>query len=185
MTLSLTTRLFDARDAPHVVALINEAFNGDGAGNKGWTHEAEVMSGNRMDEQRLAMIMAPETVQFLVFEHPECSQSGGLAACVMLKHLPETCEAYIGQLSVSLRFQGKGLGNFVLQRAEEWAAQRWGVTGTTMTVLNRRPELLQWYSRKGYTETGKIEPYHAWRLEGGRQAYFDDLMLIHMAKRLG
>lgn len=69
------------------------------------------------------------------------------------------CRAYLGMLAVSPTRQGGGLGRTLIAAAEGEAARRFGAAVLEMTVITRRPELIAWYERGGYTRTGELRPF--------------------------
>lgn len=62
-------------------------------------------------------------------------------------------------LSSDPSLQAKGLGKYMLEQAETFALRTLGVHKFVMFVISQRPELIAFYQRRGYSRTGKIEPY--------------------------
>jgi GNAT superfamily N-acetyltransferase len=138
-------------DAEAVTALVNSAYRGEGS-KRGWTTEADVLGGQRMDAAWLReLIGRPGTRIELA-----CDAAGTLAACFELRR--EEGSAYVGMVTVDPARQTGGLGKALLARAEELARQ-WGCARMRMTVLHVRAELLAYYERRGYRRTGKAEPF--------------------------
>jgi GNAT superfamily N-acetyltransferase len=81
-------------------------------------------------------------------------RDGVLAACVYVKIRGE--DGYFGMLSVHPRHQREGLGRVLVDAAEEYARQA-GCTVMEIHVVDLRTELLPFYLRLGYVETG-VEP---------------------------
>lgn len=65
---------------------------------------------------------------------------------------------YLGMLSVSPDLQAKGTGKFLLKAADDYARKH-GCTQIEMTVISVRKELISWYNRQGYVDTGHTEPF--------------------------
>jgi len=147
----LPVRLARADDVPSLVALVNSAYRGDSS-RAGWTTEADLLGGQRIDVERLAeTIAAPDNVVLL---HE--SQRVPIA-CV---HLEQTgADAYLGMLTIQPTAQGAGLGRQLLDSAERWAVTEWGVRTMHMTVIVQRIELIVWYERRGYLRTGEFKPF--------------------------
>jgi len=80
-------------------------------------------------------------------------------ACVHVE--ARGASAYIGMLTTEPARQAGGLGKQVLAAAEQWAAAHFGATTLCMSVLERRTDLLAYYERRGYRQTGHSEPFHA------------------------
>jgi len=61
-------------------------------------------------------------------------------------------------LSVDPDSQAKGIGKKLLRAAEDHA-KKIGCTTVRMTVISVRKELIAWYERNGYQDTGDIKPF--------------------------
>jgi ribosomal protein S18 acetylase RimI-like enzyme len=62
-------------------------------------------------------------------------------------------------LTVSPTLQANGIGRQLLHEAELFA-QKQKCEAIFMTVITTRLELIAWYERRGYKNTGKILPFH-------------------------
>src|SRR5688572_14677040 len=88
----LTTRPATTADAPALVALVNAAYRGESS-RAGWTTEADLLGGQRIDVERLTgMIAASGNVILLHL------QDHVPVACVHLERTGEDC--YLGMLTV-------------------------------------------------------------------------------------
>jgi N-acetylglutamate synthase-like GNAT family acetyltransferase len=176
---TLTTRLARTDDAPALVALVNSAYRGDSS-RAGWTTEADLLGGQRTDEQALVeFIDRGDTVgdrAMLMYEHDNRP-----IACVQLEKRADS--AYLGMLTISPTLQTAGLGKRLLAAAEAHASRAWRSTRMTMTVIAQRPELIAWYERRGYVQTGETAafPYGDRRFGDPKRA---DLWFIVLAKPL-
>jgi DNA-binding MarR family transcriptional regulator/ribosomal protein S18 acetylase RimI-like enzyme len=142
------------KDLPDVVALMNLAYRGRGA-EAGWTHEADLLEGQRTSVEMLRDDMAanPDAAMLLWRTPPD----GTLIGCVWLA--PEGDGVwYLGSLSIHPHEQDLGLGRTLMVAAEAWVRARAG-REIRMTVLNVRDTLLAWYERRGYQRTGETEPF--------------------------
>lgn len=63
---------------------------------------------------------------------------------------------YLGMLSVDPENQGTGLGGAMVKAAEDFCREK-GCNAMDLTILSLRPELLPFYRKLGYTETGVEE----------------------------
>jgi ribosomal protein S18 acetylase RimI-like enzyme len=82
--------------------------------------------------------------------------NGDIIGCVNLQKHDK--QLYLGLLSVSPQLQGSGVGKQLLKAAEEYAHQ-WNCNSVYMTVITARGELIDWYKRHGYRDTGKRKPF--------------------------
>lgn len=67
--------------------------------------------------------------------------------------------AYLGMLCVDPALQAAGLGRTLIAAAEAQAVRDFGSSAIEMTVIDRRPELIAWYERRGYVRTGETRPF--------------------------
>jgi len=133
-------------------ALVERAYRGDDA-RRGWTHEADLLDGQRTDHAALEEILAdPRQRVLLAFA------DGTLAGCVQVADQGEgTC--YLGMLSVEPGRQANGLGKQLIEAAEHMARSDFGAQRMEMTVIRQRGELVAYYERRGYRPTGEERPF--------------------------
>lgn len=147
----LTYRTAEPADVPALVELVNSCYRGD-TSRSGWTTEADLLGGRRIDEQGMSALLENPATAILIAEI-----DGALVACCELQR--SVNGTYFGMFSVRPTIQGGGLGRRVLAEAEHTAAQLWGSRLMRMKVIKQRTELIAWYERRGYTNTGKTEPF--------------------------
>ena len=147
----LALRRACAADVPALVTLVNSAYRGDSS-RAGWTTEADLLGGQRIDAQRLAETIAAPNSVVLLHE-----AQGEPIACVHLERRSADC--YLGMLTIQPTIQGGGLGRRLLEAAERWAVTEWNVQSIYMTVIVQRGELIAWYERRGYARTGEYQPF--------------------------
>ncbi|WP_370462425.1 GNAT family N-acetyltransferase [Nocardiopsis sp. FR6] len=147
----MTYRQARPDDVPALVELVNSCYRGESS-TQGWTTEAHLLDGQRVDADGMAELLERTNTMVLVAE-----SQGRIVACCELQR--GVNGAYFGMFSVLPAIQGGGLGKRVLAEAERRAAQQWGCRLMRMKVLKQRPELIAWYERRGYTSTGKTEPF--------------------------
>src|SRR5689334_13406896 len=137
-------------DAERLSELVNSAYRGDYA-RQGWTTEADLLDGTRTDADALKSIIArPGTVILKYVEQEK------ILACVELDIQSE--KLYLGMLTVEPSLQGKGVGKILLSAAEDFARQN-QCKSIHMTVITVRKELIEWYLRHGYQDTGIRKPF--------------------------
>ena len=148
----LITRPATRKDIPGLAVLINRAYRGGGS-RRGWTTEADLFDGPRIDEKALRELMrTPFTRLWCCHEHGR-----GLVGCVCLSR-PLGDALYISLLAVAPEAQAHGVGRHLLRHADQQARQLRCVR-LRMTVLAERPDLLAWYARRGYYPTGEAESF--------------------------
>lgn len=139
-------------DAEQIARLVNKAYRPD-SGERGWTHESELVSGQRINTEQVTSLMSEHGSVLVAHEE------GNLLGCVHVEQATPYC--YIGMLATMPSQQNKGLGKKLLAAAEDLAIARYGAQGFKMSVLSSRPELLAYYERRGYRLTGSTHPYPA------------------------
>ncbi len=172
---TLTFRSATPDDVPALIELVTSAYRGD-ASRVGWTTEADLLDGQRVDAAGLlADIQRPRSVILLA------EQGGRLLACCHVAD--EDGHGYFGMFAVSPAAQGGGVGKQVMQHAERLVAAQWGLPTMQMTVIDCRDELIAFYERRGYARTGikKPFPYGDARFGLPRR---DDLRFEVLEKRL-
>lgn len=163
-------------DIDALVALIDSAYRGD-ASRAGWTTEADLLGGQRIDAGMIGETLSHPDQHMLVCKDDDA----GLIGCVTLERRPDY--GYIGTVSVQPQRQGNGLGREILSRAESWVARHWGLGRARMTVIAQRPELIAWYERRGYRPTGETAPFPYGNPRFGAPKR-DDLYFIVLEKAL-
>lgn len=149
---ALTFRAATAGDIAGLHPLIESAYRGQVA-RRGWTHEADLLEGQRTDAAELSALVADPARVLLMAE-----QEGGLVGCVQVADLGHGL-AYLGMLTVDPERQAGGLGRELLEAAEALARDRFGAGAMEMTVIAQRGELIAWYERRGYARTGETRPF--------------------------
>lgn len=140
-------------DIPALVPLVTSAYRGE-VSRQGWTTEADILDGNRIDPEVLrGDIQRPRSVVLLA------EQDGVIVGCA------HVCDdggvGYFGMFAVRPDLQAAGIGRQVLAEAERIARQQWGLDTMRMTVIDLREELIAWYVRRGYLRTGVKKPFPA------------------------
>jgi ribosomal protein S18 acetylase RimI-like enzyme len=151
MTIGMITRPATTADAPALVALVNSAYRGDSS-KAGWTTEADLLGGQRVDVEGLTETIARPGNVILLHERDRVP-----VACVHLERTGEDC--YLGMLTIRPTTQGAGLGRQMLETAERWAMEHWSSRTMHMTVIVQRTELIAWYERRGYRRTAERKPF--------------------------
>ncbi len=103
-------------DVPAICSLVNSSYRGD-TSRKGWTTEADLLDGVRIDELLLEEQIRDSSSTIL-----KCiDKEGKMIGCVYLKNEQE--KLYLGMLTVTPELQAKGIGKMLLQESEEMARE--------------------------------------------------------------
>jgi GNAT superfamily N-acetyltransferase len=141
-----------AADADAVIAVVNAAF----------AIETFFLEGTRTDEHRLMAMM--RSGEFLVVE----DRSGRIVGSVCIE--VQGADACFRMLAVDPARQGDGLGRVLVEAAEGYGRAH-GCTRMEIDVLSLRTELMPFYRKFGYAETG-TEAFHPLRpLRAGVECY--------------
>jgi predicted N-acetyltransferase YhbS len=152
MNSPLTIRPATRADIPALHALIESAYRGDSA-RQGWTHEADLLDGQRTDPASLTGIIDDPDQRILI-----ALDGSDVIGCVQIAR-KENGKSYLGLLSVDPLRQATGLGKQLIATAEHGAATYFGADVIEMTVIKQRSELIAYYQRRGYSPTGEQRPF--------------------------
>lgn len=164
---ALRFRFATEHDIPALVDLVTSAYRGESS-KRGWTTEADILDGQRIDPTMLRADLAMPNSAILLAENDD-----RLLACAhVVVEADETSEvagheaangdgsaAYFGMFSVAPDAQSSGVGRVVLAEAERIAREVYGCTRMRMTVIDCREELIAYYVRRGYARTGIKKPF--------------------------
>jgi ribosomal protein S18 acetylase RimI-like enzyme len=140
----------DLNDVKELDILINSAYRGDTA-KLGWTNESELIQGQRINEIELRRLLSDNSSTILKYISKE-----KILGCVLLQ---QTAQAiYLGMLTVSPTHQSTGIGKNILSATEQFAKEK-NYDTIKMTVISVRHELIEFYKRNGYFDTGLREPF--------------------------
>lgn len=139
-----------SQDIPALNTLINSAYRGESS-KKGWTTEADLLEGKRTTEEELT-----ETIQDSKNTILKFTENDQIIGCVLLVEKED--KLYLGMLTVSPELQNSGIGKKLLHQAEIHTKEL-GLPRIVMTVISVREELVAWYKRNGYVDTGVREPF--------------------------
>ena len=139
-------------DVTELTMLVNSAYRGE-TSKKGWTTEADLLGGIRIDEPNMMAYLQDADTTILKYTN----DNGYIVACVYLQ-VRKDRRLYLGMLTVSPLLQANGIGRQLLYEAETLAKQL-DCNMIFMTVISKRHELISWYERRGYKPTGKVLPF--------------------------
>lgn len=139
-------------DLPALHELVESAYRGDRA-KQGWTHEADLVGGQRTDLATLGTIIDDHDQRILV-----AVDGTTIVGCVQIARRDGE-KSYLGLLSVDPLRQAGGLGKQLIIAAERAATTCFGARVMEMTVIKQRGELVDYYQRRGYSLTGEERPF--------------------------
>ena len=135
MPNAVTIRLAQQKDAGQVTDLINAAFA---------LVERFFIDSDRINLEEVNAFL--RSGQFLLAE-----DEGSVVACAYLEQQGD--HTYLGLLSVDPSRQGSGLGSLLMNAAEAYG-KKIGSRFMDVKVVNLRTELLPYYRKRGYIDTG-------------------------------
>ena len=141
-------------DIPELNELVNITYRGKPS-PMGWTTEADLLEGARIDQPMLKEQMDTENGAILKYTDP---RTGRIIGAIYLE--TSGSSMYFGMLTVSPSAQGRGIGRALLEYSESYARKN-NCTKLVATVIDVRSELIEWYIRFGFKRTGHIEPFPA------------------------
>lgn len=147
----VTIRPASAADLPHLHPVVERAYRGDSA-RAGWTHEADLVTGERTDLETLRSLLDGDSRLLIALD------GGTILGCVNVVNRGEGL-AYLGLLCVDPQLQAGGIGKQLVAAAEATARETFAASHIEMTVIDRRAELIAWYVRHGYAPSGEMRPF--------------------------
>lgn len=140
-----------AADVIAIRNLLNAAYRGESS-RQGWTTEAGLITGDtRANDEMVLAAIEQEGSVILIYKKDDA-----LFGCVNLQQHGN--RIYLGMFSVLPQLQGGGIGKKLLQAAEEYALHV-NCRAIYMSVISIRTELIDWYMRHGYTDTGERKTF--------------------------
>lgn len=155
-TAKLEGRLANLDDVASLERLVQYAFRG-GKANKSWTGEEHLVKGPRITIDGLKAILCGSDQVILIAELVRQDERK-LVGCIHLTK--ENAHGHIAMLAVDPDTQSSGAGKFLMRWVEEYARENFGAADIVGEVVSGRPELMEWYRRLGYQETGETAPFN-------------------------
>jgi N-acetylglutamate synthase-like GNAT family acetyltransferase len=166
---SLVYRVATKADCDSLVTLINSSYRGELA-HQGWTNENKLVSGSRTNTEVVFDMITGGKYLFLVFFG---EADDVLKGCINLLHKPESKSACLNTFAMHPNLQARGYGKYILSVAENSAVSNWNVEYTELNVLIQRPELVAYYNRRGYIDTGHHETFSIEQFKSGGALRYD------------
>ncbi len=172
-TQSISVKIANSSQFERIASLVNDAYRGL-SGVRGWTHEADLLVGPRVNVAAFAQIARRLTILVAIFE-------GAVVGCVSVEAI-DAKEWYLSMLAVDPTRQAHGVGKLLMAEAEAYLLAR-DVETIRISVVNHRSALIEWYERRGYARTDEVEPFPYDDSSVGTPLR-DDLALIVLKKSL-
>ena len=148
-------------DASHILRieeLIENGYRRDIA-KKGWTHEVDLLKGDRLSNGEIEKTLNDvNSAFFIAIDANEIVQG---VICVARNN--DWIE--FGKFAVNPELQGQGIGKKLISKVENFVKTQWHSNRLLLSVISIRIELIEFYKRLGFAETGekmdfiKIHPY--------------------------
>jgi ribosomal protein S18 acetylase RimI-like enzyme len=178
--LSLTTRVAMAGDIPRIVQLVQWAYRGGKPTKNQWTGEEHLVAGPRTTPEKLATLLSKADCAILLCESTTAAGGTEIVGSIHVEKAGD--DAHIAMLAVDPELQTSGVGRLLMQAAEDRARSLYGCTRMAGEVVSGRPELMSWYQRLGYRETGETAPFFG--PEHGVMPLVDGLHFVLIEKLL-
>jgi GNAT superfamily N-acetyltransferase len=179
----LRFRFATHQDIPAVVDLVQSAYRGEES-RAGWTTEADLIDGQRIDATMLARtIDQAETYILLAEAHDEPSGHELVGCAEISRYSGDGGGAYFGLFAVRPSLQGQGIGGQILDEIERVSVELLREARLVLVVISLRSDMVELYARRGFVPTGDVHlfPYGDERFGRPKR---DDLELLVMAKEL-
>lgn len=158
-----------------IAELVNKAYRPASKATCGWTHESAIVTGSRISPAQIEQILSqPHNRIFLLLQENE------LVASIQATLLNRSIE--LGMFAVDPSRQNSGIGSRLMAYAEQTAGAEANAVTAQIYVVHTQDALMQFYERRGYRTTGKIEPYPVDAGVGTPKGI--ELHLVHMVKQL-
>jgi GNAT superfamily N-acetyltransferase len=167
-------------DIPFLHTFVNNGYRGDTA-RLGWTHEANLLDGQRVDEQMLREIIVDgiaDNVILLLLHQTTILSS------VHLQYDEKNQACHLGMFVVLPTAQNQGIGKKMLQHVcQIFVPKRWPLCKIVeMTVIKQRAELISYYLRRGFVlvpNWSEPFPYHDERFGLPKRPDLEFIKLIY------
>ena len=172
---NLNFRLAILDDVPVIVDLLNVAYRQEEG--RSWTSESKIVTGDRVNDQQLEDSLRQTHFELFVAELDQ-----NIVACIGLTFSESDVE--VGTFAIAPHYQNQGLGRQVLDFAENHvhkSIQYKKLKYFVMWVLSVRYELIAYYERRGYVQTGVVGDYP---LDANVGTPIVDLYLVEMKKMI-
>ncbi|AOM79169.1 GNAT family N-acetyltransferase [Pedobacter steynii] len=139
-------------DLSEILTLVNITYRGESS-TKGWTNENSFIGGDiRVDEEALTTYLTNPDI--CILKYTDANRQ--IIGCVNL-HKKEG-KVHLGMFAVNPELQSAGIGSTLLKAAEVHAKEV-NCKVINLTVIAGRDELIRYYERRNYINTGNSFPF--------------------------
>ena len=171
----LNVHVATVADIQDLKELLNSAYRGESS-RQGWTTEAHLITGDvRSDDASIKHAIEGEGSVLLKY----VNEKKEIIGCVNLQRHGN--KIYLGMFAVNPLQQGGGVGKKLLQAAEEYSKSI-NSNSIYMTVISVRSELIDWYKRHGYKDTGERKPFYEDAITGKHVQQLEFIVLEKCVK---
>ncbi|KAI9256449.1 acyl-CoA N-acyltransferase [Phascolomyces articulosus] len=149
--------LDDLKHNETVHAVINGAYRSEG----GWTTEKDLVSGERVnidDVEKFVRENGKPNTLLYAFDTSGASGEETVVGTIQLQPSADGQEAELGLFAVSPTMQSRGVGGRLVRSGFE-RMKELGFKVAMIHVLETRVEILNWYRKLGFKETGERIPF--------------------------
>ncbi|ORY96804.1 acyl-CoA N-acyltransferase [Syncephalastrum racemosum] len=147
--------LDDLKLSEAVHSVVNKAYRSSG----GWTTEEALVLGERVTLEDINAYVKDTANKPLLYAFDRSTQPAQVIGTLQIQPIPEAPnEAEIGLFSVSPQYQSKGVGGRLVRHAFKTMKEK-GFDTAVIHVLESRVEILAWYKKIGFVETGERIPF--------------------------
>ena len=139
--------------------LIESGYRRDEA-RLGWTHETDILSGDRLSEGEIEQTLKDMNSKMFV---AQSNINNEIIGVICVTKNDDWIE--FGKFSVRPNLQGGGIGKKLITQVEDFVRNVWKFKTLKLSVISRRKELVEFYLRLGFKDTGqridfvKVHPY--------------------------
>ena len=151
-TLNLNFRSARIEDADPIKRIVNSAYRGT-SGTAGWSNEAHLLSGNRIEKHHIIDIINKSNLDILVALSNE-----NIVASMCVEKLNDK-ESYFSMLAVEPKLQSCGIGRRMFTEIENFSHLSFNSQTYILEVITLRKDLIHFYNRLGYQQTGQISEF--------------------------
>lgn len=164
-------------EASIIFKLINLAYRGE-TSRQGWTTEADILDGLRVTTKEISRIIKQDSSVVLPSFIIVGKKNDEIIATICCEKY--NTEAHFGMIAVNPIAQNKGHGKALIKAAEKITFLEWRVKSFALDVISVRTELIAFYERLGYKQTGGFRTFPVNPLVW--QPKVDGLKLVRLEK---
>jgi len=126
----------------------------EGNKKKGWTGEEHLITGERISKGNLQTTLLKNPENSVVFVLEEAiNGKKEIRGNILVEKQDDTAE--FGLFAIDPDHQSRGFGGKLIATSQKYAKENFRCTFGCMWVLTVRADILGWYQKLGFTETGK------------------------------